>query len=574
MQTIIQAARRHLGRLGPRRPGTDPAFPGRDSAREAHKQRLRLHRFLLASTFSLLYVAVLLVFHEQGKLDSATLLQAIVVVGTLIFAFYATFQLRLNLRFADPSLTGLQVLAAVFTMLFVMYRAPETRLVFNAFFFVALMFGMLRSTGRRLAMLGTISLAGFGAMIVARYATGADREVLRADLLQLAVTAIAFPWVVFIGSRVRSLTDADRRKDVFLATLAHELRNPLAPIRTGIQILRMTSADARAKTLLPMMERQVQHLTRLLDDLLDVSRITRGKVALQVETIDIRQVVDAAVAASRPLIEQMQHELAIDVPAGAIMLPADPVRLTQVVSNLLNNAAKFTPRGGHIALRVRQAGDQIEVSVADDGIGIPAGRFESIFEMFTQIEGAVADVHSGLGIGLGLVKGLVALHGGTIEVHSAGVGRGSEFRVQLPMRGTVGGASVTAPAAGAHGVAQKILVVDDNRDAAASLRMLLELMGHDVRVAHGGDEGVRVAADFRPHAILLDLGMPDVDGYEACRRIRATAWGGDIRMIAVTGWGQDEDRRKSTAAGFEAHLVKPVRPDALARLLDDTRTPA
>jgi CheY-like chemotaxis protein len=336
----------------------------------------------------------------------------------------------------------------------------------------------------------------------------------------------------------------------------------------------MTTSDARANTLLPMMERQVQHLTRLLDDLLDVSRITRGKVALHVEPVDIRQVVDAAVAASRPLIEQMQHELAIDVPAGPMTLTADPVRLTQVVSNLLNNAAKYTPRGGHVALTVRQDGEHLALSVADDGIGIPAERFDAIFEMFTQIDGTAADAHSGLGIGLGLVKGLVLLHGGTIDVRSDGVGRGSEFRVRLPMRGGIVDQAVTPPPVARPGVARKVLVVDDNRDAAASLRMLLELMGHTVRVAHGGDEGVRVAATFRPHAMLLDLGMPHVDGYAVCREVRAAAWGRDVQIIAVTGWGQDEDRRKTSAAGFDAHLVKPVRPETLARLLDDVRAPA
>jgi signal transduction histidine kinase/CheY-like chemotaxis protein len=571
---IIEVAGMHLRRLGRGRAGMDPHAPGEASVREQLKQRLRLHRFLLASAFSLLYVAALFVFHEYGKLDSVTLLHANILVAVLIVTFFVVFELRLNLRFRDPSLTDPQVLAAVFTMLFVMYRAPETRLVFNAFFFVALMFGMLRSTGRRLAVLGSVSLAAFGAMTWLRYASGADRELLRSDLLQLAVTTIAFPWIVFIGSRVRSLTDADHRKDVFLATLAHELRNPLAPIRTGIQILRMTSSDARATTLLPMMERQVQHLTRLLDDLLDVSRITRGKVALHVELVDIGEVVDAAVAASRPLIEQMQHQLAIDVPAGPLTLAADPVRLTQVVSNLLDNAAKYTPRGGHLALTVRQDGDHFELSVADDGIGIPAERFDAIFEMFTQIDGAAADSYSGLGIGLGLVKGLVLLHGGTIDVHSDGVGRGSEFRVRLPVHGAIVHQPVTRPLVAVRGVARKVLVVDDNRDAAASLRMLLELMGHTVRVAHGGDEGLRIAAAFRPHAILLDLGMPDMDGYATCRELRATAWGRDIHVIAVTGWGQDEDRRKSSAVGFDAHLVKPVRPDTLARLLDDARTPA
>jgi CheY-like chemotaxis protein/two-component sensor histidine kinase len=379
---------------------------------------------------------------------------------------------------------------------------------------------------------------------------------------------------VFIGSRVKRLKDADRRKDVFLATLAHELRNPLAPIRTGIQILRMTISDPPAPTVLPMMERQLQHLTRLLDDLLYVSRITRGKVALHIERIALAPVIDAAVEASRPLIDQLGHELTVVMRAEPVALAADPVRLAQILSNLLNNAAKYTPRGGRIALTARRDGGQVELSVADNGIGIPRERLESIFDMFTQIGSTALDTQSGLGIGLALVRGLVVLHGGTIDVRSEGPGRGTEFRVRLPTGIAMAADPDVAPLPDRGAPRQRILVVDDNPDAASSLRMLLELMGHEVRVADGGDKAVRLAGEFRPDTVLLDLGMPGVDGFTACRRIRAAPWGRDMRLIAVTGWGQDEDRRKCMAAGFDAHLVKPVTPETLAQRLRDVRSHA
>jgi signal transduction histidine kinase/CheY-like chemotaxis protein len=544
------------------------------SKRDERNQRLRLHRFFLASAFSLLYLAVLLIFYSYGKVDGETLLKAVAMVTVLIVAFFLLFQLGLNLRFSDPSLTSLQVLAAVFTMLVVAYRAPETRLLFTPFLFVALMFGMLRSSGPQLTVLGLVSLAGFGAVTGLRYAGDQDRDAMQMDVLQLVVTAIAFPWFVFIGSRVKQMKEADRRKDDFLATLAHELRNPLAPIRTGIQILRLTVAEPPAHAVLPMMERQLQHLTRLLDDLLDVNRITRGKIALQIERIDLRQVVNAAVEASRPLIEQMGHEFTIAMPSEPVLLDADPVRLAQILSNLLNNAAKYTPPGGRIALAARHHDDELELSVIDNGIGIPGERLESIFDMFAQIEASAPDAQGGLGIGLSLVKGLVALHRGSIEVRSDGPGRGSEFRVRLPTRLAHSQQSVRTPEQLPLRARQKILVVDDNRDAASSLRMLLELMGHEVRIADGGAKAVRLAAGFRPHIVLLDLGMPGMDGYEACRRIRKAAWGKDMRLIALTGWGQDEDRRRCVAAGFDAHLVKPVKPDRLVELVGDVRSPS
>ena len=534
------------------------------------KQRLRVRRFLLASAFSLVYIFVLAVFYTQHKIDGATLVAACGIVVGLILVLYTAFRTGVNRSFRDPSLTTIQLLAAVFTMLFVFYRAPETRLVFAAFLFVALMFGMLRASWRELAVLGGISLAGFALVAGARYAGTHEVEVLRSDLLQLLVSAIALPWFVLIGSRVRRLHDADRRKDDFLATLAHELRNPLAPIRTGIEVLRMGGAPGKTGTVLPMMERQLQHLTRLLDDLLDVSRITRGKIALQVERIELAPAVQAAVEANRALMQRMDHTFAISLPTDSVWLDADAVRLAQIVSNLLNNAAKYTPKGGRIALTVEHLGDEVELTVSDNGIGIPGEHRDSIFDMFTQIESHAGHADGGLGIGLALVKGLVTLHGGTIAVRSDGAGRGSEFRVRLPAR--VRQWPTLAP----DGLERRrtklrVLVVDDNPDAASSLGMYLEQIGHEVQVAYDGESAVRMAEAFRPQAILLDLGMPGMDGYEVCRRIRRPDWGKQIRMIAVTGWGQEEDRRRSSAAGFDGHFVKPVSTETLVDLLGDLR---
>ena len=545
------------------------------STREENNQRLRVQRFLLASMFSLLYVVVLAIYYTQDKVDRDTLIAAFAIVLVAILLFFTLFRLHLNLRFRDPSLTAPQVLAAVCTMLFVIYRAPETRTVFAAFFFVALMFGMLRSSARQLAILGFLSLAGFGLVAGLRYAANHDAAMLRLDMLQLGVTAITFPWLVFIGSRVKQLKEADRRKDDFLATLAHELRNPLAPISTGIHLLRATVADPRAQSTLPMIERQLKHLTRLLDDLLDVSRITRGKISLHIERIDLRGSVQAAVEATRSQFEQLSHELTLSMPSQPVWLHADPVRLAQVFSNLLNNAAKYTQRGGRIALKVAQHAGMVEISVSDDGIGIRRERLEHVFDMFTQIGSPAQQPQTGLGIGLSLVRSLVSLHGGTIEAHSDGPGRGSEFRIRLPM--TVAARSRSAAIrTSTHEGRRKlnVLVVDDNRDAASSLAALVELMGHEVRIAHDGDTAVRAADEFRPQAILLDLGMPGMDGYEACRRIRRHAWGKETMIVAVTGWGQEEDRRKSSAAGFNEHLVKPVMPENIEQLLGDVRSPA
>ncbi len=544
----------------------DPIAAHPSLTRNEVNQRIRFRRFLLASTFSAVYLVVLAIFYTQGKVDRETLVQASAIATAAVLVFLVLFRSGLNLRFPDPSLTELQFLAAVSTMLFVVYRAPDTRLVFAAFFFVALMFGMLRSSGTPLTVLGWESLACFALMAGLRYVSNLDVEMLRLDLLQLVVMAVTFPWFVLIGRRVTRLREADRRKDVFLASLAHELRNPLAPIRTGVAILRMTGAESQSQTVLAMMERQLQHMALLLDDLLDVSRISRGKITLHHERIDLRHVVDTAVEASRPLIEQMGHEFSVSAPSEPAFLNADPVRLAQIISNLLNNAAKYTPPGGRIVLKAEHHGDEVEVSVTDNGIGIPGESLESIFEMFAQIGSHSSNSQGGLGIGLSLAKGLVALHGGTIEAFSEGLGRGSEFRVRVPTRLTLDADSAPPVRTVLTSHRLKILVVDDNRDAAESLSMLLELKGHEVRRAYDGENALQLAEEFRPQMVLLDLGMPKMNGYEACRRIREQAWGAQMTLIAVTGWGQEDDRRKSTAAGFDGHLVKPVDPETLEEL--------
>ena len=368
-----------------------------------------------------------------------------------------------------------------------------------------------------------------------------------------------------------ALQEADRRKDEFLATLAHELRNPLAPIRNGLHILRL-AGDHReiAEQARATMERQVQQMVRLIDDLLDLSRISLGKVELRRERVDLAAVVQSAVEISRPVIEQSGHELTLSLPPEPVPLEADVTRLAQVLANLLNNAAKYTERGGHIRLAVERRGGEVAVSVEDDGVGIPAPMLPRVFEMFTQVDRSLEKSQGGLGIGLSIVKRLVEMHGGTVEARSGGHGLGSEFVVHLPLP-LLSPLQPQAPGsereeAGAP-ARRRVLVADDNADAAESLAMMLEIMGNEVRTANDGVEAVETAAAFRPDLILLDIGMPRLNGYDACRRIREQPWGGGIVIIALTGWGQDEDRRLSQEAGFDRHLVKPVEPAVLEQLL-------
>ncbi len=413
-----------------------------------------------------------------------------------------------------------------------------------------------------------------------------DGSVLRAQSNVAALRSPAGQFlgliavVVDIAERLRSeeelrrlaaeLSEADSRKDVFLATLAHELRNPLAPIRHGLQVLKQTRNDAAAvEQVRAMMDRQLSQLVRLVDDLLDVSRITQGKVDLRKERVDLKSVIDAAAETSRPAIEQAGHDLAVVLPDEPVFVDGDATRLAQVVSNLLHNSAKYTHRGGHIQVAAWREGGTAVVSVKDDGIGIPPAMIGRVFEMFTQVDRTLEKTTGGLGIGLSLVKELLVRHGGTVEAKSDGEGMGSEFVVRLPVADASAGpdwpnrpTSEVVPSA-----LRRILVVDDNVDAADSLGQLLETFGNEVRTANDGEAGIAAAAQFRPDVVLMDIGMPKLNGYEAARRIRQHPWGRTMVLVALTGWGLEEDRKKSAEAGFDHHLVKPVELDALTKLM-------
>jgi len=366
------------------------------------------------------------------------------------------------------------------------------------------------------------------------------------------------------------LSEADRRKDEFLATLAHELRNPLAPIRTGLQLMKLAPGQqATIEQTRSMMERQLAQMVRLVDDLMDVSRISRGKLELHREQVALAAVLNSAVESSSPLIEQMGHRLTVTLPRHALMVDADMTRLAQVFLNLLNNAAKYSDRGGQIQLNVELEGNDAVVKVKDTGIGMAADQLTRVFDMFTQVDQSLERSQGGLGIGLTLVKRLVDLHGGVIEARSEGLGKGSEFVVRLPVAVEASKPRVTVveeePAATKSSL--RILVVDDNRDGADSLSELLKMMGNDTRTSYDGQQGVALAEDYRPDVILLDIGLPTLNGYEVCHLIRQQPWGRDILLIAVTGWGQDEDRRRSREAGFDHHIVKPVHPQALLSMI-------
>ncbi|MBX9627177.1 MAG: PAS domain-containing protein [Gemmataceae bacterium] len=368
-----------------------------------------------------------------------------------------------------------------------------------------------------------------------------------------------------------------RRKDEFLAVLAHELRNPLAPVRNAVHLLGLPDPDlgwVRA-----VLGRQVGQLTRLVDDLLDVSRISRGKVRLAAERVAVGDVLDRAVETSRPVVDAGGHRLTVRRPDRPAWVDADPTRLAQVLSNLLNNAAKYTPRGGAIELTASPAGDAVEFRVSDTGIGIPPEKLAEVFEPFAQVETALDRAQGGLGIGLTIVRRLVELHGGTVSAHSDGPGRGSTFTVRLPCSSESGVRNAesedqsTGP--GLHSAIRnpqsatrrRVLVVDDNADAADSLALLVQMMGHEVRTARDGPRALAAAAEFRPELVLLDVGMPGMSGHEVAARLRGMPEARAATIVAVTGWGQDEDRRRTREAGFDHHVVKPIEPDALQDLL-------
>lgn len=384
--------------------------------------------------------------------------------------------------------------------------------------------------------------------------------------------------VIGISKIARDITarkEEERNKNEFLALLAHELRNPLAPLRNGLQVLRLAGRDApAAERACVMMQRQLEHLVRLVDDLLDVSRISRSKLTLHKELTVLQDVVNHALEVCDSLARDRDDEFAVTLPDEPLYVDADRTRLAQALCNLLNNAVKFSDRGSRVLITMERAGDQAVIHVKDPGVGIPDYGLTKVFDLFWQVDRSLEKSHGGLGVGLAIVKRLVEMHGGTVEAHSEGHGEGSEFVVRLPVA-----APASSPSPGGHRDAplssppgsRRILVADDNADAAESLAMLLNLLGQEVRVARDGEEAVEAVASHRPELIFLDIGMPKLNGYDACRRIRELPGGRDIRIFALTGWGQDEDKRRSKAAGFDGHLVKPVEPSALNELLAENK---
>ena len=371
-----------------------------------------------------------------------------------------------------------------------------------------------------------------------------------------------------------TLSDADRRKNEFLAMLAHELRNPLAPIRNALQVIKVTSGNEDSvQSASAIMERQIAQMVRLVDDLLDISRITTSKIELRRQRVDLLSIIAQAIETSRPVLESARQELTVKLPPQSLNLNADPIRLAQVFGNLINNSCKYSDPNGRIWLTVEQNGDEASVSVKDTGVGIPAKMLPNIFEMFTQVDQSLERSQGGLGIGLALVQRLVEMHGGSVSVKSDGPGKGSEFTVRLPMLAGVGQppapqVTISKPA---PAIARRILVVDDNRDSAASLAMLLKFTGNETRTAFDGLEAVEAAAAFQPEVVLLDIGLPKLNGFEAARQIRDQASGRCPVLIALTGWGQEEDRRRSKEAGFDGHMVKPVDHANLMKLLEELR---
>jgi signal transduction histidine kinase len=366
-----------------------------------------------------------------------------------------------------------------------------------------------------------------------------------------------------------ALTEADRRKDEFLATLAHELRNPLSPIRNGLDILRASPTAPNAEEIRDMMDRQLSHLVRLVDDLLDVSRVSQGKVELRKEQIAVSELIKTAVEASEPLISAGRHELILDPPNAEVWLDADLTRLSQVVSNLLNNAAKYTPEGGRIVLSARRERNEVLISVSDNGIGIPSDMLPRVFDLFTQVPDNLDRSRGGLGIGLALVKQLVEMHGGSIAAESGGRGNGSSFRLRLPVVEAAPASSTAEPPLPilSNDATLKVLVVDDNFDVAQTMGWMIEAIGHDYRMVHESKLAVQAAQEYRPDAILLDINMPGMDGYAVCRALREQTLFDDTVIIAQTGWGQTQDHASTGKSEFDHHLTKPVNMDRLEQVL-------
>jgi signal transduction histidine kinase len=369
-----------------------------------------------------------------------------------------------------------------------------------------------------------------------------------------------------------ALKEADRRKDEFLATLAHELRNPLAPISNGLHILRLSRDEKVIGEVRDMMDRQMTHLVRLIDDLLDVSRVSQGKIALRKERIAVQDAVRSALEASHPLIEAGGHALSLRLPQAPVWLEADHTRLAQIISNLLNNAAKYTPDGGRICLSARAEGGAAVIEVADSGLGIPPEMLPKVFELFTQINRNLDRSQGGLGIGLALVRQLVEIHGGTISAESDGAGKGSTFTVRLPLAaaqeaGESAAREAPDAAEGALPPCLRVLVVDDNMASAKTTGWMLEMMGHEYSLAHNGLRALELARELVPDAIMLDIGLPIINGYEICRELRKDPAFNGTALIAQTGWGQERDKREAVEAGFDHHLIKPVKLGDLSAIL-------
>ena len=423
-------------------------------------------------------------------------------------------------------------------------------------------------------LLGTLSFAS------------QSRQSYEKDELEFLQTVCHYVAYAYERLRlIRQLREEDEKKDEFLATLAHELRNPLAPIRNAAAVFRLKGpVDSDLEHARDVIDRQVQQMTRLVDDLLDISRITRGKIVLQKEPVSLVHAITSAIEASRPLIDQGEHELTVNLPAEPLSVLGDSCRLAQVFGNLLTNAAKYTDRSGRIVLKIFAEGSDAVISVSDSGIGIAPDYLPRIFDMFSQVDSALERTQGGLGIGLALVKRLVEMHGGHVEAHSAGLQQGSEFIVRLPLLQTNGkripvavrsghapAVANTALSPGEAAPKLKIIVADDNQDAARTLSTLMSLQKHDVRTAYDGAEALELADAFHPDVILLDIGMPRMNGYEAARAIRQRPWGQDVLLIAITGWGQQDDKRRAMEAGFDHHFTKPVDIAKLEGLLSALR---
>src|SRR6185503_14759202 len=420
----------------------------------------------------------------------------------------------------------------------------------------------VRSNGERLTVSLTISPIkdGSGNVIGASKIVRdvSERKRAESDLRRLAT----------------DLSNADRRKNEFLATLAHELRNPLAPMSNMLEVLKRAGDDREVlKRAHDTIERQLGQMVRLVDDLLDLNRITHDRLELRRSEVELSSVIQQAVEVACPLIDAAGHDLTVELPDEPIYLNADRARLAQVFGNLLNNSSKYTKANGRISVSAKRVDDEVVVTVKDNGAGIPQDKLDSIFDMFMQVDLTAERSQGGLGIGLTLVKRLTEMHGGSIEAKSAGEGEGSEFIVHLPIlnRPAVE-ANAGRDAESGSKPQRRVLVVDDNRDSADSLAMLLELTGNKTYMAHDGVEAVQAIEKHRPEVVLLDIGLPELDGHEVCRRVRERPWGKDIVMIALTGWGQEDDRRKSEQAGFNGHLVKPVDYDKLLELLESLTT--